>query len=79
MLRSRIEEALDTWPSEIVRVKGVVSIVDAGGAAESHIVHRVGLRWSIEAAPVDRVERSYLVVIGLIGAVDAVELLRTLT
>jgi G3E family GTPase len=79
VLRSRIEEALDTWPSEIVRVKGVVSIVDVDGVVESRVVHRVGLRWSIDAAPVDRSERSYLVVIGLIGAVDAVELLRNLT
>lgn len=79
LLRSSIENALETWPKEIVRVKGVVSIVDAAGAVESHVVHRVGLRWSIEATQVAPVERSHLVAIGLIGAVDAAELLRSLT
>ena len=65
---ARLAAALDAWPEEIVRVKGIVEIEGSGPA----VVQRVGRRWSIEPWPVDRSAPAHrsLVLIGLADVVD---------
>ena len=80
--RSRLEQALATWPREVVRVKGMVQLETteaeqaSDGEAGCHLVQRVGARWSIERSDGDA---SGLVVIGLKGRFDAAALLETLS
>ncbi len=71
-----ISAALDRWPEEILRVKGIVEIEGIGPA----VVQRVGRRWSIEPWPTDRLPpaRRCLVLIGLADAVDLGALGRSL-
>jgi G3E family GTPase len=66
--RARVESALEDWPEEIVRVKGIVEL-DGEGLA---VVQRVGRRWSIEPLPhnAQSPSRRSVVLIGIAGAVD---------
>ena len=75
--RARIESALEEWPAEVVRVKGIVELgLEPDQAQGAAVVQRVGRRWSIERWPPGRPvpARRCLVLIAVAGTVDLVEL-----
>lgn len=79
--RRSLERALDSWPKEVVRIKGTV-VLAAGptpddGPAGCHLVQRVGSRWTIEPTG-PGVEPSGLAFVMLKGQVDAADLLTVL-
>lgn len=61
--RQHLEVALETWSEEIVRVKGIITLVGEG----RHLVQRVAKRWSIEPVSDDDTTNA-LVVVALRGA-----------
>ena len=65
--RQRLEDWLRTAPTTVARVKGIVDLVGEG----SHLVQRVGQRWSVEPTSL---APTALVVIGLGGEVNEAEL-----
>lgn len=69
--RARVESALEGWPQEIVRVKGIVELDGEGPV----VVQRAGRRWSIEPWPASRQapRRRCLVLIGIVDTVDLAE------
>ena len=71
--RQRIEAALEHWPADIIRVKGIVTLENDEAP---HVVQRVGRRWSIEPAAggLEAGPTGRIVVIGLLGSVDLGEL-----
>lgn len=79
--RRSLERALESWPTEVVRIKGTVAlapeVTDADGSARCHLVQRVGTRWTIEFSGPD-VEPSGLVFVLLKGRLDGDALLDVL-
>lgn len=63
--REWLESALESWSDQIVRVKGIIALVDEG----RHLVHRVAKRWSIEPTS-DNCHANSLVVVALSGAAE---------
>ena len=70
--RAAVEGAMAAAPAGLFRVKGVVKLA---GEATPSVLHRVGLRWTLEPAPAHLAargsERSEVVAIGLPGTIDA--------
>ncbi len=76
--RSRIEELMDALPDEIVRAKGVLSVIEspagddgAAGESRSMILQRVGRRWTLRPTPKPNgTGDSRCVFIGMRGSID---------
>jgi G3E family GTPase len=76
--RSAVEAALDRWPDEVVRVKGVLELIDHHGPPTPHLVQRVGRRWSLEPT-VAGSATGQLVIIGRRRSINAADLQADLT
>lgn len=69
MDRERIDQLMAALPEEVVRAKGVVSLIDEPERAM--VLQRVGARWSLRrGSPWSDEPSTRIVVIGLVGAID---------
>ena len=63
--RENLVAALETMPSHLIRVKGVVSLVDEG-SVESHLLQMVGRRHSIQKSD-EKIKQRTLTRLALVG------------
>ncbi|MEM7273139.1 MAG: GTP-binding protein [Actinomycetota bacterium] len=66
--RARIEALMAALPEQVVRAKGVVTLAE--DPSKSHVLQRVGRRWTLRPRRGSTGGPSTLVIIGVVGAVE---------